>query len=223
MDSRLPRVLLACLLAAALPACQEDTAATPTLSATCEARPASGQAPLAVTFLLNVAGAEGAFSVSISYGDGTSGGNPDAPHTYAAAGSYTAALDVRTGTQSARCSAAVTVSPGATPPASGNQGPNAVFRTDPPAVAGVIAGAAPFKVSFNMCPTSDPEGDQLFFEMDFQGDGSRDFKGITGFHCRADYTYPAGTFRPLLCVYDRDKNQVPLHEEACQVYTVVAS
>jgi hypothetical protein len=74
-----------------------------------------------------------------------------------------------------------------------------------------------------MCRTSDPEGDELFFEMDFEGDGKSDFKGITGFHCRADHVYAAGTYRPLICVYDRDKDRNALHDSACQVYTVVAS
>jgi len=127
-------ILLACLAVLLLPACDEEqNVAAPTLSSTCEARPASGPAPLAVSFLVNVSGAEGPITVSISYGDGTSGTNPDAPHSYAAAGSYNAAFDIRTQTQSARCTAAVSVSGGSNP-ASGNQPPNAVFKSTPAAV-----------------------------------------------------------------------------------------
>ena len=215
------RTLLACFLALIAAACQEDQVVSPALTATCEARPSAGTAPLGVAFLLNVAGAEGPVTFSISYGDGQSGSNPDAAHTYAAPGSYTAAFDVRTSTQSARCSTTVGVSPGTTP-VSGNQPPNAVFRTTPTAVGGFITGTAPLTVGFNMCATSDAEGDELYFGMDFEGDDKFDFKGITGFHCRAEHVYAVGTWRPLLCVHDRDKDFNPLHDDSCQRYTVVA-
>jgi hypothetical protein len=222
MERRLSRILLACLPALALPACQEDQVLTPALTATCEARPASGTAPLAVSFLLNVAGAEGPLTVAISYGDGASGANPDTPHTYVTGGSYTASFNVSTATQNARCSAAIGVSPGTTP-AGENQPPKAVFKTTPAAVGSKITGTAPLSVTFNMCASSDPEDDELFFEMDFDGDEKFDFKGITGFHCRAEHVYAAGTWRPLICVYDRDKKRNALHEDSCQRYTVVAS
>jgi PKD repeat protein len=223
MRSRVPRAFLVALLALGLPACQEDLIVTPELSVTCEARPAAGPAPLAVSFLLNIAGAEGPASVSISYGDGSAGSNPDAAHTYVATGSYTASFEVRTATQSARCSTAVSVTP-PPDPRSANRPPNGVFQTNPEAKGGFIVGAAPLSVGFDMCLTSDPEGDELFFEMDFEGDGKSDFKGVTGFHCRATHTYAtAGTYRPLMCVYDRDKDRNALHDSVCQVYTVVVS
>lgn len=225
MPHRLARVLLACLLALVLPACQEDQLppTSPALSATCEARPSAGAAPLAVSFLVSVAGAEGSLLFAIGYGDGATGTNPDAPHTYTEQGSYTVVFNVSTPTQSARCTTTVDVSGGATPQSGGNQAPNAVFRTDPAAVGGTIAGKAPLSVHFEMCPTSDPEGDELYFWMDFEGDGKVDFKGITGFHCRADHVYAAGTWRPLMCVYDRDADRNPLHDELCQVYTVAVT
>lgn len=224
MERRAARVL-ACLLALVLPACQEDQVLTaPALTVSCEARPAVGAAPLAVSFLLNVAGAEGPLSYAIRYGDGGSGSNPDASHTYAAAGSYTPSFDVTTPTQSARCSTTVTVSVGTGGvPRSENQPPKAVFETTPAAVGGTILGLAPLSVHFEMCQTSDPEGDELYFLMDFEGDGTFDFKGITGFHCRADHVYAAGSWRPLICVYDRDADRNPLHDDICQLYTVVAS
>lgn len=223
MEHRNSRVLLASLAALALPACQEDLVVAPELSASCEARPASGAAPLTVSFLLDVAGAQGPLTTAISYGDGSSGTNPDAPHTYSVAGSYTVSFDLSTSTQSARCATSVSVSPGATP-RSANRPPNGVFQTSPEANGGFIVGTAPLSVGFDMCLTSDPEGDELFFEMDFEGDGKSDFKGITGFHCRATHTYAAaGTYRPLMCVYDRDKDRNALHDSVCQVYTVVVS
>jgi len=46
--------LVACLSALVFPACQEDTPSAPELTATCEARPSSGAAPLTVSFLLTV-------------------------------------------------------------------------------------------------------------------------------------------------------------------------
>jgi len=216
------RILLACLLAAVVPACNQDQpTAAPVLTATCEARPSSGTAPLAVSFQLSLSGAVGAATVAISYGDGQSGSNPDTPHTYASAGSYTAAFTVSTPTQTARCSAAVTVTEGSKP---ANQPPIPVFKTTPFDVALKITGKAPFTVSFNMCQTSDPEGDELYFEMDFDGDGSFDFKGITGFHCRADHTYALGTYTDVKnCVYDRDAQHVALHDDICRKYTVIAT
>jgi len=213
---------LVCLLALALPACQEETLLAPMLTATCEARPASGPAPLAVTFLLNIAGAEGAATVAISYGDGQTGSNPDAPHTYTTGGSYTASFDVRTATQSARCSAGVTVSGSATPSGGGNQPPVAVFKTSPGDVGNTITGPAPLAVSFNMCASSDPEDDELYFLMDFDGDEKFDFGGITGFHCRADRVYALGTWEAVNCLYDRDKNKKALHPDICRTYTIVA-
>jgi len=223
------RSVLACVgvaLLAAGPGCQEEqTVTAPALAATCEARPISGPAPLVVSFLLGVSGAEGPFSVSVSYGDGASGTNPDAPHTYAAAGTFTAAFTVTTATQSARCSAAVTVQPGPSPsPSPGaNQPPKAVFKSTPDAVGGTISGTAPLSVRFNMCASSDPEGDRLFFLMDFDGDGRFDLAGTTGAHCRSDHVYAAGTWRPRNCLRDVDTAGEALHDDQCHTYTVVAS
>ena len=86
-----------------------------------------------------------------------------------------------------------------------------------------IVGKAPLSVSFNMCASSDPEGDELFFEFDFEGDDKFDFKGTTGAHCRADHVYAVGTWRPLICLYDRDSKQLPLHDDSCQRFTVVVT
>ena len=71
--------LFTCLQALLFSACQEDSVVAPALSATCEARPSSGAAPLTVAFLLSVAGAEGPVTVAISYGDGQSGGTALSP------------------------------------------------------------------------------------------------------------------------------------------------
>jgi PKD repeat protein len=226
------RTSVACVLAAlggALgPGCQKEEPVTlPTLSATCDARPSSGPAPLAVNFILQVAGADGAFTVAVSYGDGTSGANPDAPHTYTSAGVFTASFNVTTATQSARCSTTVTVSPGgsATPPPGSNQAPHAVFKTTPDAVGNTntISGTAPLAVRFNLCATTDPEGDLLWFLMDFDGDGAWDSVGTTGAKCRRDAVYTAGTYDARVCVHDIDKDGQPLHAAECKRFTVVAT
>ena len=222
MQARLT-CIFACVAVVFLAGCQDDTPTTPALSATCEARPASGPAPLTVSFLLSLAGAEGPATVSISYGDGQSGSNPDATHTYATGGSFTASFNVTTSTQNARCSAAVVVSGSPSPPSGGNKEPNGVFKTTPTAVGGTIGGTAPLTVNFNMCASSDPEGDELYFLMDFDGDGKFEFGGITGFHCRADRVYAVGTWKPTICLYDRDKNRQALHDDLCQKYTIVVT
>jgi PKD repeat protein len=223
------RWIVACfvtaLLAVAGPACQKETATGPTLSATCEARPSLGPPPLVVSFVLTVAGAEGSFDVAVSYGDGTTGTNPDVPHTYAAAGVFTAAFTVTTGTQSARCSTTVTAMPntGPSPPPSGNQPPHPVFKSTPDAVGSTISGTAPLSVRFNMCATSDLDGDMLWFIMDFDGDGIPDSEGTTGAKCRRDTVYAAGTWKARNCVHDMDAHGAALHADQCRTYSVVVS
>ncbi len=209
-------------LLAIAPGCRKSTVTTPVMSATCDAQPASGTAPLAVRFLLTVAGAEGPFTVAVSYGDGTSGTNPDILHTYSSAGSYTVSFAVDTTTQSARCAALVTVSAPKPTPAP-NEPPNPVFKTWPPAHNDTVTGTAPLAVNLNMCLTSDPEHDWLFFSIDFEGDGKWDVRGPFGGNCRADHTYAVGTYKPVLCVHDIDKNRAPLHPDQCHTYTVVAT
>jgi PKD repeat protein len=214
------------LLAGAGPACHDETVTAPTLSATCEARPSTGPAPLAVSFLLAVSGAEGSFNVAVSYGDGTSGTSADLPHTYSAEGVFTAAFTVTTSTQSARCSAVVTVTPGNAPtPPPGNQPPNAVFKSAPHEAGRppTISGTAPLVVQFNMCATTDPEKDVRWYTMDFDGDGEDDVAGTTGAHCRRGHGYTAGTWKARNCVHDVDANGRALHEDQCHTYTVVVT
>lgn len=109
-----------------------------------------------------------------------------------------------------------------------NSAPDADFRVnpDPP------VGDFPFLVAFNMCRSSDPDGDELIFKYDF-GDGAT-FRGV----CRAEHTYSlpgfvgssaaaplAASFPPAppreytatLCVTDGK----PRHEE-CKSYRVRA-
>jgi hypothetical protein len=216
---------LVALLAAGGPGCDEgDTVTAPELSATCNATPREGRAPLEVAFALAVAGAEGTISVSVSYGDGGSGSDPDATHTYAEAGLYTASFDVRTAAQAARCATTVNVSaPEPSSEAEENLPPVAWYKTVPAANHGQITGPAPFFVKFNMCQTSDPEDDDLNFTMDFQADGVPDVQGRTGASCREGYDYAVGTWSPQICVTDVTPDGRALHPVQCRTYIVEAT
>jgi hypothetical protein len=226
-------VMLAALLACAGQACHKDTVTAPTLSADCAASPASGAAPLRVAFTLNVAGAQGTFSVAIDYGDGTTGSDPAQSHVYAAAGSFSPAFSVSTATQSARCSTVVSVvapQPTPTPPPAANQPPQAVFVTNPAATGSSITGKAPLTVEFNMCRTVDPEHDPLRFEMDLDGDGVFEYHGATGADCRHAVSFAAGTHATTICVTDTSCITWPacdgypqLHPRQCRSYSVVVS
>ena len=212
--------VLAALAGAGVGCDKTETVTAPALSASCAANPSSGVAPLNVSFTLNVSGAQGPFTVAVSYGDGTSGADPDQPHVFAAAGTYTASFTVTAAGQSARCAATVIV--GAPPPPPPNLPPVAVFKTDPDPAGGVISGPAPFSVRFNLCASHDPELDPRWFTMDFDGDGQNEINGQTGAHCRRTHVYSAGTWRPRVCVTDVDSARVPLHPYQCKRYTVVA-
>ena len=105
-------------LLAGLAGCNgSNTAPTSNVIATCTANPASGAAPLAVVFTLDL-GASSFFDVSFNYGDGTrsvegfftSSPSLSLPHVYEAPGAYTATFaasgaDGRSGA----CSVAVEV------------------------------------------------------------------------------------------------------------------
>ena len=86
------RIARGALLGLALAAgCGKESPVTPTALATsCSATPASGAAPLAVSFNVNVSGAQGALTVQIQYGDGQTGTDVGARHTYTSPGTYTA-------------------------------------------------------------------------------------------------------------------------------------
>jgi PKD repeat protein len=220
---RVGSVLLLLLIAVG-PACKhEENVTAPTLSATCSAQPASGPAPLAVSFLVGVSGAQGTFNVAVSYGDGATGTDPRAVHTYATSGNFIASFVVTTPTQSAACSTAVAVGPGGSPPPGDNQPPKPVFKTSPLANHGTITGTAPLSIRFNMCLTADPEGDPLYFTMDFNGDGKVDQGGTTGGNCRRDHVYVAGTWTAYNCVRDIEPGGKALHDDQCATYTVVAN
>jgi hypothetical protein len=90
-----------------------------------------------------------------------------------------------------------------------NRPPDADFRVspDPP------EGSSPLTVIFNMCRSTDPDGDELKFTFDF-GDGGT-FRG----NCRTEHTYrnPPGpaTAPATICVTDGIKGH-----DRCQGYAV---
>jgi hypothetical protein len=223
--------LLVALLA--IVACQETTTEPdPPLSIQCSATPASGPVPLDVAFGLEIQNASGTVGISLSYGDGTQGTNPDSRHVYSAAGEYLASITVTAGIQTARCSVPISVRAAPAPlptPAAENAPPEAVFRTTPPASGGLVSGKAPLHVDYNMCTTVDRDGDRLLFRMDLDGDGGFEYRGSSGADCRHGAAYAAGTRTTTLCVSDVDcpswplcEDYQPLHPFQCRSYTVTA-
>jgi hypothetical protein len=98
-----------------------------------------------------------------------------------------------------------------------NDPPDAVFRTTPAARPdGSIRGAAPFEVTFNMCPTRDPDpGDALKYLYDFEGTGAFE-RGA----CRMSHVYDPGQpreYQATICVSDRQPD--PGHD-LCKTFTV---
>jgi hypothetical protein len=204
------------------------------LALQCAAVPPGGAAPLSVAFTLDVQNAPGSLAFDIAYGDGARSSDPDARHVYSAAGEYVASITLSSGSQTARCSVPIAVSAAPSPTPTGDNGwPNASFRTTPAAVGSAIAGKAPLTVQFNMCRSSDPEDNPLYFRMDLDGDGAYEFFGPTGADCRHEAVYAAGTRSVTLCVTDfdcpadaascPDLPRYRIHPYQCQGYTVTAT
>ena len=219
------RIVLLAAVGVALGSCHGDSLVGPRLEATCSANPATGQAPLLVAFSLGVSGAEGPFTVAISYGDGASGTDPDRAHTFAAPGVYTASFTVTTATQSARCASTVgATTPPIVPVPIDNTPPKANFDTIPTAGPGDrITGLAPLTVRFNMCGSTDVDLDVLRWTMDFQGDGTNEVDGTTGGACRRVFTYAVGTYHPRICVTDLRADGSNAHPFQCKAYTLTAT
>jgi hypothetical protein len=204
------------------------------LTIDCAARPASGPAPLSVAFGLDVKNAVGAFSVSLSYGDGTQGTDPMLATSTRWGATTSPRSRSRPGRKrrAARCRSP---SPGPAPspsPGADNQWPDPSFRTQPAAIGSSITGQAPLTVLYNLCRSQDPENDGLFFRMDLDGDGAYEWIGTTGANCSHTATYAAGTRTATVCVTDGDCPNWPLcedlprwrfHPYQCMSYTVTAT
>jgi hypothetical protein len=121
------------------------------------------------------------------------------------------------------------LTPTPTPTSSGggtSDAPKASFAVLPlPGADGKILGSTPFDVTFNMCATvnPDPVNRELYFALDFLGDGSATHSGTTGSDCRFTYRYgtPVDAFARV-CVVDRDRlTHKELHEFQCTTFHVV--
>ncbi|MER7560506.1 PQQ-dependent sugar dehydrogenase [Nocardioides sp. NPDC126508] len=77
----------------------------------------------------------------------------------------------------------------------GNHSPKPVISADK------TAGQPPLTVSFDSAGTTDPDGDKLVYQWDFDGDGSFDATGKTATHTYAE----AGAYRATLTVTDKGK------------------
>jgi hypothetical protein len=117
----------------------------------------------------------------------------------------------------------VTVAAAPTPTPLPNQPPVPVYKSTPAASGTSLAGTAPFSVRWNLCASSDPDADILWFRFDFDGDGHFDEEGTSGASCRTDHVYNAGTWRTKLCVHDVTASYEQLHADQCRVYTVTVT
>jgi len=138
------------------------------------ADPTSGAAPLEVAFNLSGSTVPGGLQrFRLDFGDGSdfaTGTEIDEQvvHTYAVAGTYTAALEVtsRYG-QTDHDTEAIVVGEAVEP---GGEGPVAVLAAD------TTLGDAPFVVSFDVSLSSAPGGSLVSFRLDF-GDGTAPYVG----------------------------------------------
>lgn len=103
--------------------------------------------------------------------------------------------------------------------------PIAIFEVSPPPEPdGIVRDESSTGVTFNMCRTTNPDPTrvELYFAIDFVGDGSASHAGTSGADCRATYFYPAGHAAPTICVVDRDREtHVALHAQQCATYHVM--
>ena len=160
--------------------------------------PATGKAPLTVTFDGSGSSDSDANIVSwtLDFGDGSSDSGlgtppPSDSHTYSA-GSYTATLTI-TDDQSASATATVAVT------ANTNVPPTAVLTSSP----SPATGKAPLHVTFNGSGSSDSDGSVVSWTLDF-GDGSTVASGSGPPPSSTGHTYAVGSYTATLTVTDDD-------------------
>lgn len=99
--------------------------------------------------------------------------------------------------------------------------------TDPdPTVGNNFVARRSLTINFNMCQSSDPDGDDITFRMDLDGNGSYEVDGPTGADCRRSYTYrwtalPNPTsWNPKLCATDLLSSHSLAHPFQCKTFNV---
>lgn len=114
--------------------------------------------------------------------------------------------------------------PTPTPP---NRVPSVRFLTNPePTVGFNFVAKGSLTIHFNMCQSSDPDGDDITFRMDLDGNGSFEVDGPTGADCRRSYTYrwtsgPTTTsWDPKICATDLLSSLSPAHPYQCKTFNV---
>jgi hypothetical protein len=120
--------------------------------------------------------------------------------------------------------------PGPTPGSggAGDKIPEASFKVSPPAGAdGAIRAGLSVDVLFDLCATvnPDPASRELYFALDFLGDGSAMHTGTTGSDCRFTYHYSGNVdVMAKMCVVDRDRvTHTALHEFQCATFRIVVT
>jgi PKD repeat protein len=168
-------------------------------AASLSANPASGDAPLTVTFSMSAGDSDGAiasWALDVD-NDGTpeysGAGEPPATqqHTYGSPGVYTAELTVQDDDAAIGFdTATVTVNE---PP---NQPPTAALTADP------VSGHAPLIVTFTMS-ASDSDGTIASWALDIDNDGTAEYSGAGNPPASQQHTYTdAGTYTAELTVWD---------------------
>lgn len=154
------------------------------------ASPASGTAPIRVTFDGSTSSdPDGTISSHAwNFGDGTTGTGSIVDHTYSSPGTFTAVLTV-TDNKGSAGSAQTTITVGPPPV---NQPPVARAAANP------TSGLAPLTVQFDGSASSDPDGTVISYLWEF-GDGTAGAGSITG----RTYGQP-GSYTATLTVTDND-------------------
>jgi PKD repeat protein len=160
--------------------------------------PATGKAPLMVTFdgsgSSDSDGSIASWTLDFGDGSGDASGSGTPPsntsHTYSSPGTYTATLTV-TDDQGATGTATVSVK------AKANVPPTAVLKSSP----SPATGNAPLNVTFDGSGSSDPDGSIASWTLDF-GDGSGVAAGSGVPPSSLPHAYSAGTYTAVLTVTD---------------------
>lgn len=124
-------------------------------------------------------------------------------------------------------SPAASASPSPVPSPAANRQPEVHFQTTPaPSVGRNFTSTGPLTIQFNMCTSSDPDGDPLNFRMDLDGDGVFEVNGPTGADCRRSHRYEQSgpvspsSFDPTICATDLLPSRTPAHPYQCRSYNV---